>query len=419
MALPVVVIRSNDVCFLGILRSLAAVKIPAIPVIYSWNGAPEWFSENSRHFRNPVRIPNPFEDEQGAVRALAGLGSELVAKHGRRLLLLASSDTSLVLVQNHYGLLSKWFDLIGSEGFQDSRVDVLDKGKCSDLLAAAGVAVPAYQKVDGLEDVERAVTGAVYPSVVKPVLKDYGQTFYRIHGGLKAIECRDPAGLRRELHRLVGLGFRLIVQQKLEILSARDEVPQYLFVGSDGQVDFHSGGWKALIYPEPFGTAVVLQREQRDDLLVHGMQVARALNWRGLLMVEWIRDPVSDRWCVIEVNCRPWLFVDFYRRCGINFVGQTALYHAERRTLSRPRPISSATQVHVSISGLVQRLDLQSPKVLEDWMESMTGVVSLTYLDPDDPEPAKVELSSIAAARGWRRSDAEALFGRWENLIGY
>ena len=44
--MPFVVLRSNDNCFLDIIRACATAGITTIPVIFTWEGA-EWISESS------------------------------------------------------------------------------------------------------------------------------------------------------------------------------------------------------------------------------------------------------------------------------------------------------------------------------------------------------------------------------------
>ena len=44
-------------------------------------------------------------------------------------------------------------------------------------------------------------------------------------------------------------------------------------------------------------------------------------------MIEFIRDNLSGKWQIIEVNTRPWLFNDFFRRNGLPFIGAAVCEH--------------------------------------------------------------------------------------------
>ena len=37
-------------------------------------------------------------------------------------------------------------------------------------------------------------------------------------------------------------------------------------------------------------------------------------------MIEFIKHEKSGKWYVIEINGRPWLMIDFFRRVGFNFL---------------------------------------------------------------------------------------------------
>ena len=57
---PIVVFRGNDICFHGITKSLAKSGIPFITVLFTWEGAKTWWSENSKFYKSYIKISNPF-----------------------------------------------------------------------------------------------------------------------------------------------------------------------------------------------------------------------------------------------------------------------------------------------------------------------------------------------------------------------
>jgi predicted ATP-grasp superfamily ATP-dependent carboligase len=124
-------------------------------------------------------------------------------------------------------------------------------------------------------------------------------------------------------------------------------------------------------------------------------------------MIEFIRDHKDGVWKVIEVNPRPWLFVDFFRRFGLNYLqylhedlhGTTAHWPALR--LLDPATLA-ARPVHISLPDAVAPgLDaLTRPAAEEDvvaFLESLPGRRTLTFLDPGDPAPGVAELEDLAA----------------------
>lgn len=423
--LPMVVLRSNDCCFLGIARGLAAAGHEIIPVIFDWAGSGPWYSERSEIIRDPVRIPNPYKEPEAALQAMVDLGQKLLARFGERLMVVPSSDTNLMFLLDHHASLSPYFRLAGGPDFETARIDVVRKDSAAVLLDARGVAIPETHACLKPDDIARIAEQISYPCVYKPVVKDYGQTFYATHGGLKAVECRDPEELVERLEEELERGFELVVQEKVAFESMEEEIPFYLYADRNHQIRMAATGIKEKIQPPPFGTATILRFSWHEELLPLAQAVVEALSWRGILMIEFIRDLNDGRWKVIEVNARPWLCIDFYRRCGLNFLD---MLHRDWRgelpagtDLIRPdATVLESSPVHISLpAAAIPDLDrLPQPIRVDDvvsWIRRIDGCRSLTFLDPKDPSPGRAELCSLAA-----RYDlpADELIARIEENLG-
>ena len=402
-ALPVVVLRSNDICFLGILRSCAAAGVATLPVVFTWQEAPPWWSEHSRHCAEPVQIPNPFSEPEAAAAALCALGEQWLATYGERLLVLPSGDVNLMFLQQFWTQFAPYFRLMGDATFDAPRTDILAKDQCMQRLADAGVNVPASFSCRTPDDIAGIVAQVPYPCVYKPAEKDLGQSFYRAHGGDKAVELADAASLEAALRHELGAGFELIVQEKIDFDVLEDEIPIYVYADGNGVIRMAATAVKETIQPFPFGTATVLQLSWHPELLKLAQAVVDALNYRGILMIEFIRDRADGQWKVIELNPRPWLFFDFFRRGGgLNYI--EALVHDMNGTidtlpaLQTPQIADEATTPrHIELATAYTP---HADRPVGDWLAEIPGSLSLTSLDPDDPEPGLHELSALAERLG-------------------
>jgi predicted ATP-grasp superfamily ATP-dependent carboligase len=414
-----VVLRSNDCCFLGIARGCAAAGIPIVPVVFDWPGSGPWYSETSPLVADPVRIPNPYQFAGEACEAMVELGRSLLAEWGERLMVVPSSDTNLMFLLDHYDRLAPYFRVAGDRDFDASCLEVVRKDTAAERFAAAGVPIPltlACLKPGDVEPVARAMT---YPCVYKPVAKDYGQSFYAAHGGLKAIECHDPDELCERLEEEIDAGFELVVQQKVAFGSVEEEIPFYLYADREHRIRMAATGIKEQIQPPPYGTATVLRLAWHEELLPLAQQVVEALEWRGILMIEFIRDRNDGVWKVIEVNARPWLCVDFYRRSGLNYLQY--LYedwqgeHDAWPDLVTPdarRLETSSVHLNLPASTRADLRAVDGDVTIDDVIRSLRaveGARSLTFLDPGDPEPGRAELRALAAEHGL---DGETLIER-------
>ena len=402
----VVVLRNNDYCFLGAIRGLAEAGARVLSVVWDWEGAGPWISAESKHFNEVEAIPNPHENETAAAAAFLALGERLAAEGNELPMVIASSDTGLMFLQNHWHLFGTTFRMMGHTAFQESRYDCLDKGQCLEQLKADDCAIPMTMSVRSRADVVSVTQNMVYPCVYKPAVKDYGQTFYRTHNMLKAIECSDAETLEAALYQEVDAGFELVVQEKILFDSAYDEIPFYLYADEDHQIRLATTAIKDSIRPFPFGTATVLRLDWEAELLPHAQKVVEALKWRGLLMIEFIRDKKDRRWKVVEINVRPWLFNDFFRQSGFDYLGY--LVDDMRGELgSRPPFVCPEStewaRQHVHIDLLAELAGLREElgsipaddELLSRCLASVKGCVSFAYNDPRDRGPGRRRLEQV------------------------
>lgn len=420
---PYAVLRSNDVCFLGILRSLAAAGAKSVPFTFTWEGAGPWYSEASRHVVDPVTMPNPFAEPLAARDAMVAAGKRLADKHGERLLAIPSSDTNLMFLLDHWEAFAPYYRIMGAADFLEARPDVVRKDRCAELLEAGGVAAPKTRRCASVDEIEPAVADMIYPCVYKPLAKDYGQSFYRAHGGNKAVTCNTPDELRTKLAEEVAQGFELVVQERVFFDSVYDEIPCYVYVDAEHRVRMLSTAIKEKIQPFPYGTATVLRFTSHPELFEQASRVAKAIRWRGVLMIEFIRDTRDGVWKVIEVNGRPWLFVDFFRRSGQNYLGAL---HADATGDTAAWPdvkypdaqVLEESPVHVALPTAYEPgAGAVTPEAVAAYLDSIRGAKCLTYLDPGDREPGVRELAAMASKLGL--SDDELLAAVTPSLSRY
>jgi predicted ATP-grasp superfamily ATP-dependent carboligase len=407
-----VVLRSNDVCFLGICRALAHAGATVVPVTYSWEGAGPWHSDKSLHVRVPYRINNPHEDHERAAEELLSLGRRLMLDFGARPLLVPSSDTNIAFFLLHEARLREYFDFLGGVDWRSARADVVDKFSCDETLREAGVPTPHTLRCFDENDLSR-LTLREGNYIYKPALKDTGQRFYAAHAGAKCVDLQRDR-FREQLRSELNQGFPLVVQEKLDIKSSHDEIPIYCYVDAAHRVHGLTGAYKAQLDPEPFGTATRLELVQADQHLKLAQTVARALKWRGLLMIELIFDRASGKHLVIEVNTRPWLLIDFWRRSGLNYL---ELLHRDRQGTLSACESSGYDKLRPALHHvmLTQALAQPRPEFFEDGRRTIEALLyylrvperqlSFAYLDPDDPEPGRCEIESVAETFAWSATE--------------
>lgn len=318
--IPVVAIRSNDNCFLDILRCCGTAGIPVVPVVFTWATAGPWYSEYSRYYCNPVKICNPAEDEQASIAGLLDLGKKLFSDFGQRVVIIPSSDTSHVLIQKHFEELNPYYLQMGAADFSNDVYDIASKDIFCARLSDAGIGIPDSYPCLCADDIPQIVDAVSYPCIYKPVLKDTSNTFYTAHQGLKAVECSDKEMLGRLLLKEMKAGFRLIVQEKIVFTNRADEYSCYVYSDAVQKVRMISGQYKLDEYPKPYGTGFISKFHADPEVFAIAEKVVQVLKWRGFIGIEFMRDIKDGKWKIIEANLRPWLSIYFQASQGFNYI---------------------------------------------------------------------------------------------------
>ncbi len=405
VSFPLVVLRANDVCFLGVLRACAGVGIPVIPVIYDWPGSGPWFSERSKFFKNPQTIPNPGADPAAAVRALVALGRRLVAEYGRKLMLVATSDSNLMLLQDHFDDLAPWFLQMGAPGWNRPRMDVIAKDSFALLMAREAIPIPQTLPCSAVDQIVPVADAIRYPCVYKPAVKDYVQSFQNTHQKRKAVECDTRAELVARLPRELDAGYRLVVQEKVIFEGADNELTCHVYVDAEGGIRLASTSQKEGEIPKPYGSGTISRLTWREELLPLVRRVVRALAWHGMMGIEFMCDKVTGEWRVIEVNFRPWLHI--YLQCHFGFNHFSVLAQDAYGTLaplSEPvcptAALVAARPLNINLHAAFDAMRTGDAATdicrLSEWVAAIDGRCTFEFLDGDDPEPGLAELDYLA-----------------------
>ena len=113
---------------------------------------------------------------------------------------------------------------------------------------------------------------------------------------------------------------------------------------------------------------------------------------------------------MIEINTRPWLFHDFYRRMGLPFLGEAlrqAAGASEQTGLRTPDAdaLAAARPLHVDLFTLMER----SPEEALDRIRSVSPFFTLAHGSEEDPKPLEMLAAALADQRSARRSAVDAL----------
>jgi predicted ATP-grasp superfamily ATP-dependent carboligase len=319
---PGAVIFPDNLAALGVCRSLGPHGVPCT-VLSGDRTTPGQYSRYGRRLAAPASL----EDRELVERLV-----ELGRAQGERPVLFLTDDATLVAVHRHRAVLEEWYR------FPMAPWSVLRRVIFKDAL---------YREMDGVVPVPRtavlagesAVADAAgtvgFPAVVKPFLRfrsaarEPGEVPFEKLFGAKAVRVqgRDDLGA---VHRLArSHGFDLLAQEEIPgpvsslvsvgLYATRDAVAAAFTARKLGQV------------PADFGDGLIVEATREPALIALAAKAVRHFGYHGMADIEFKRDARDGTYKLLDINPRPWLWINLPTVCGVNLP-----YAAYLDALGRP-----------------------------------------------------------------------------------
>jgi predicted ATP-grasp superfamily ATP-dependent carboligase len=183
----------------------------------------------------------------------------------------------------------------------------LDKGRQLEAARAAGYRVPLTLT----DDTEGLLDVAPYPCVVKPALAIAHRDGRLVSGPVR--KCADRTELQAALRELEGTG-RLLIQ---EHVAGRGE--GIFGLAADDGIGQWSGHRRVrMMNPAGSGSSACVSIPIEPEVRDPAQRLLEGAGWRGLFMVELLRDPSGHAW-FMEINGRAWGSMALARRSGLEY----------------------------------------------------------------------------------------------------
>lgn len=242
--------------------------------------------------------------------ALAGFMVELALRENLEgWVVFPSNDHAVITLSKHQKALSAYYHILTPE--EKTIGNIYDKLTLARIAAGAGVPVPATWGITGL-DPERIL----YPCIVKG---RHGLDFYK-EMGRKAIVCHNPQELKIVLDQpILKDSPELVLIQEVIPFEGSNHTISVATFSVDGEVKAYWMGEKIRQHPEKFGTATLTRSIDIETLLESTKKIMKALNYQGISETEYLLDPRTGLYQLIEINARTWLWTGHATACGVDF----------------------------------------------------------------------------------------------------
>jgi predicted ATP-grasp superfamily ATP-dependent carboligase len=390
---PAVILAVHDHNGLAQVRSLGRLGVP----VWILHPAGHLPATRSRYVAGRISWDAHAMGAQRTVEHLLGVVAPAV---GGRAVLLPSDDESAVLIAEHAGELSAAFMTSAPPPELPGRL--VDKLGLAELCRTAGVPGPATSAPGTWDELEAFLADAVFPVVVKARLG------WRVRGMTDKVTyiVQDAAAARDAVRRLaVEDDLNVIVQEYLP--GGADAVWVYhAYIDRTGEPRVARVGNKLREYPIDTGLTTFGVNRPNDEVRAAGDAIVRQTGYRGVVDLDFRRDPRDGAYKPLDFNPRP----------GANFrlfaddIGMDVVRAAYLDLTGQPLP--EGRQI-VGRKWVVEHWDLVaarnyvragriSPRA---YLRSLRGVQETAWWAADDPVPfaaVLAEFCGTALRRGVR-----------------
>jgi predicted ATP-grasp superfamily ATP-dependent carboligase len=377
-AVPVIVLGTG-LTALGVQRSLGATGIKTLLVDDTKDMA-----RRSRWARKSV-IEHPESPDPESLEAL------LRRLPVERAVLMACSDNWASAVSSLPDDTNEQFAT--SMPSQHAVALLADKARLAGALQRLDVAHPWTRVLSTDHDLDD-VPEERWPGIfLKPV---DSQSFCQLFG-VKAFSVTDRADASKRLQQMHDAGLGAIAQEYVP-------GPPDLHYFVDGFVD-RSGRVRALfsrrrtrMFPTDYGNSTFMQTVPLDVVsdAVGGLErLLEDVSYRGIFSTEFKLDPRDGRFRLLEVNVRPWWYVEFATRCGINVC---ELAYLDALGLSVPErvafPVGARCRLMPDDFQAYRHLRRSGDLTFRTWSAEVWGATDAIFRW-DDPLPAFEPILSL------------------------
>ena len=322
------------ITLLGVIRVLRRANVPTYSVA-SGDDFVRW----SRAFRGAPGPP-PTGDSQREFEAF------LEQLPFERAVLIGCSDVWAARIAALPAALRERFPASSCSG---EVVEIfVDKLRFAQTAVDAGVTIPLTVPVDA----HRPPGDEVFEEGRTLFLKPRDSVAFLASYGVKAFWANSPAEFRERLAFANADGHEMVLQEYV-LGPPTNHFFIDGFVDAGGRITAMLARQRLRMYPEDFGNSSSMITIALDEVPEACDALDRLLThakYRGVFSAEFKRDARDGRCCLLEVNPRPWWYVDFAARCGVDVC--TMAYDD-----ALGRPVSGGDRYEIGRSLIYPRLD--------------------------------------------------------------
>lgn len=298
-----VIVIGDHIQALGIIRSLGRHGIP----VYLLHDNILCISRFSRYCYKFIKTPR-MDNESNFISFLVELTKKFDVND---YILMPTNDAAVKVLSKNKDILEKYYKVPTPQW--DITKFALNKELTYSLAAENGIPIPNTIHLRNVEELQKMDVN--YPVIIKGV---EGLNFYR-KTGLKAFRANSLDELKMIYEKISDqIDFSETIIQE-EIPGGTDLVYSFCSFYKNNELLGVWTGRKIREHPMGLGTGTFAESVYVPEIVELGSKLLRAINYYGISEIEFKKDPRDNKFKLIEMNARTWLWVSLAMRAGVNF----------------------------------------------------------------------------------------------------
>lgn len=238
---------------------------------------------------------------------------QLSEKHNlKNWLLLPSNDHLVYNIAKNKEKIGYYFKLITEDLTTISKI--YDKVELLKISGEIGVDYPFYETYS--TPLECRTTSLDFPVITKGI---NSLSFYK-KTKTKVVFSNSLVELENNLKILVSkIPIKDTFTQEILPYSEEHKTTSFTCFSVKGEIKAHWIGVKLREHPLRFGTATLAESTEKAELLLPSQKLMRTLQYTGICEIEYLLDLRDNKYKLIEINARSWLWVGLAKACGVNY----------------------------------------------------------------------------------------------------
>lgn len=367
------IIIGNHVQALGIIRSLGKRKIP----VYLLHDKILCIGRFSKYLTKFIKMPD-LEEESIFLEFMINLAKKIDLEGG---VLIATNDTAVKFLSKNKNALEEYYRV--PTPAWDIAKFALNKELTYSIAKKIGLFTPKIIHLSNFKELEES--DIEYPVILKGAI---GSNFYKKTGS-KAFKA-DSLEELKEIYKKISdlIDFTQVIVQE-EIPGSTDLVYSFCSFFKNNEPLAVWTGRKIREHPMGLGTGTLAESVYVPEIVDQGLKLLRAINYHGVSEIEFKRDPRDDKFKLIEMNARTWLWVSLAVRAGMDF--PYMLYKdaiGEEMLPQKPSFKEGLKWIHLYTDLAISLKEMLNGKIkMSDYLKSIKGEKEFAVLKLSDPLP--------------------------------